>query len=147
MVNKFCNFYGTWRYIVYKNPPLVHTNPPLSALLICLNSFHTIISSFFKIHHKVLPSKPEFAKWSPAIRFLTENSIGCFYLFRAWYMPCTSHPSWFEPEVYCKNGNDSVCVHLSVFCLPTFQNGTGNKLISYCGLWHLNVLGFLSGNF
>jgi hypothetical protein len=30
------------------------------------------------------------------------------------FMPHTSYPSWFEPEVYCKNGNDSLCVQLSV---------------------------------
>lgn len=79
--------------------------------------------------------------------FLTVNSIWCFYLFHACFMPHTSHPSWFEPEVYCKIGNDSLCVQLSVFCLPTFQNGTGNKLISYCGSWHLTVLWFFEGFF
>jgi len=66
--------------------------------------------------------------------------------------PCMINAPYFssfliEPKVYCKNGNDSLCVQLSVFCSPAFQNETGNKLISYCGLWHLSVLGFLSGNF
>lgn len=65
---------------VYKNPPLVHMNPPLIAVQSCLNSFLTLRSCFFKIHHNVLPSKPQSAKWSPAIRFLTENSICCSYL-------------------------------------------------------------------
>jgi hypothetical protein len=99
------------------------------------------------MQHNVLPSKPKSAKWSPAIRFLTENSICCFYLFCAWLMPHTSQPSWLNLRCTTKIGM-IVCVFSYQYfvCLPfRTEQETSSSVTVVRGTWL--CWGFFQGIF
>jgi hypothetical protein len=118
MTNKFpflCN-----PYIHYR----VHKNLPLNSILSQLNSSHTLIPNFFKIHFNII------------IKLTPTSPNGIFYwvsanriLYAFVNTPCMlhvrpSHPLWFDHpnniwgRVHIKNLNCSILV---VYCYNFFR--------------------------
>jgi len=69
----------------------IHKCPPPVPILSQLDSVHTPTSHYLKIHlNTILPSTPEFPKWSLSFRFPHHDSSHP----HSHYMPRPSHSSW-----------------------------------------------------